>query len=338
MELDKLFQKGSRWKVSELLQRLTNEADIQISERTLKSDLAYMITESEGVLANSKIGKEWFWFYSDPAYSHFKKTLLPTEFNDLKKMVSTFKEWGDLPFWEEIELMLSQFENRFTFDNQPTRKLIEFQRPLSKTGNQWLAPLYNYIDKQKAVKIFYKSLRSGKYVSNDIYPYLLKEYNNRWWLIGWAGQKMTNVSLETIFEIEDSTEKFTNLPVFNSNTYFENVLGVTVNQDSPQTIRLKVSADSVSYLKTKPIHHSQHEENEEGTEVTLKLIPNFELIQAILQYGDKIEVIGPESLREVIGNRLKDAARIYPDSGAENLLLGQLPDEQVERRADGGKG
>ncbi|GAB2577367.1 helix-turn-helix transcriptional regulator [Spirosoma areae] len=311
MELDKFLQKAQQWKVSELLQKLANEADIQVSERTLKDDLAFLITESKGLLINRKIGREWFWFYTDSTYSHFKKSLLPTEFSNLKKMISTFKEWGDLPFWEEIELMLSQFETRFAFDNQPNRKLIEFQKPMSRSGNQWLGILYKFIDEQKVTKILYRSLRTGKYVTSDIHPYLLKQFNNRWWLIGWAGKSMTNVALESIYEIEKSDTIYDNQPVFDPNTYFENVIGVTVNAGSAELIRLRIANESVEYLRTKPIHHTQHEENEEGTEITLKLIPNFELVQAILQYGNKIEVLEPESLRTTIGDILKDAVKIY---------------------------
>lgn len=311
MELDRFFQKGKQWKASELLQKLADEADIQISDRTLKDDLAYLNSESGGILGNRKIGREWFWLYTDTTYSHFKKSLLPTEFNDLRKMVTTFKDWGDLPFWQEIEVMLTQFSNRFVFDDRPNRKLIEFQKPISTGGEQWLKILYEHIDNQTAIQVFYQSLRSGRNVQVDVYPLLLKEYNNRWWLVGWTGKQMSNIALESIFTVKESQIIFASLPNFDPNTYFENVLGVTVNPGSVQTIRLKVAADSVNYLRTKQIHSSQKEENEKGTEITLKLIPNFELQQAILQYGNKIEVLEPESLRKIIGEVLKDGARIY---------------------------
>lgn len=311
MELDRFFQKGKQWKASELLHKLADEADIQIGDRTLKDDLAYLNTESGGILGNQKIGREWFWSYNDPTYSHFKKSLLPTEFSNIRKMVTVFKEWGDLPFWQEIEVMLTHFETRFVFDNRPNRKLIEFQRPISTVGEQWLKVLYEYIDKKVTIQIFYQSLRSGRNVQVDIHPLLLKEYNNRWWLIGWTGKQISNIALESIFSLEESQTIFTSLPDFDPNTYFENVLGVTVNSGSVQTIRLKVATDSVNYLRTKQIHSSQNEENVEGTEITLRLIPNFELQQAILQYGNKIEVMEPESLRKTIGDTLKDGAKIY---------------------------
>lgn len=311
MELDKFFQKGQKWKVNELLEKLSNEADIQVSERTLKYDLAYLITESHEVLQTGKVGREWFWFYNDLNYSHFKKSLLPNEFKDLTKMISTFKEWGDLPFWEEIEVMLNQFETRFSFENQTNRRLIDFQKPVSRNGNQWLKPLYEAIDVYKVIQVSYFSLRTKKKVIGNISPYLLKEYNNRWWLIGLFGKNIVNIALETIEDIQLSSLPFTKTESFDPKTYFENVLGVTVNQGAVETIRLKVAIESVEYLRSKPIHHTQKEIKEDGTELTLQVVLNTELEHIILQYGFGIEVLEPEPLRTKIAIILKKALSVY---------------------------
>lgn len=311
MELDRLFQNEQRWKASELLQKLADESDIQISDRTLKDDLAYLKTESDGILTTQKIGRDWLWYYTESTYSHFRKSLLPNEFADLQRMITTFKGWGDLPFWQEIELMLSQFEVRLTLSNRPNRKLIDFQKPISTRGGQWLSTLYKAIDNQSVTRISYHSLRTNANVITDIYPYLLKEYNNRWWLIGWAGKSIINVALETVYNVEDSETVFDNIPEFDPDSYFASILGVTVNHGEPEIIRLKVAPDSVNYLKTKPLHESQRPANDDGTEITLKLIPNYELQQAILQYGSRIEVLWPESLRETISGIIHQAAQNY---------------------------
>jgi predicted DNA-binding transcriptional regulator YafY len=311
MELDKFFQKGQKWKVIELLEKLSNEADIQISERTLKYDLAYLITESHGVLQTEKIGREWLWYYNDLSYSHFKKSLLPNEFKDLTKMISAFKEWGDLPFWEEIEVMINQFEARFSFENQTNRKLIDFQKPISRNGNQWLKPLYDAIDKCNAIQVSYSSLRTKEKVIGNISPYLLKEYNNRWWLIGLFGTNIVNIALETIEDIQSSSLPFIKTESFDPRTYFENVLGVTINQGKIETVRLKIATDSIEYLRSKPIHHTQKEVKEDGTELTLQVVLNTELEHIILQYGFGIEVLEPEHLRAKIGTILKKASSAY---------------------------
>ncbi|WP_028664214.1 helix-turn-helix transcriptional regulator [Runella zeae] len=311
MELDKFFQKGQKWKVNELLQKLSNEADIHISERTLKYDLAYLITESHGELESRKIGREWLWGYKGLNYSHFKKSLLLNEVKDLAKMIGTFKEWGDLPFWEEIEVMLNQFETRFSFENQTNRMLIDFQKPVSKNGNLWLKPLYEAIDKQQTIQVSYFSLRTKKKIIGDISPYLLKEYNNRWWLIGLFGTKIVNIALETIEDVQISGLPFIQTESFDPKTYFENVLGVTVNQEKVETIRLKVAIESVEYLRSKPIHHSQKETKEDGTELILQVVPNTELEHIILQYGFGIEVLEPPTLRKKIAKTLRLALALY---------------------------
>lgn len=81
-----------------------------------------------------------------------------------------------------------------------------------------------------------------------------------------------------------------------------------------KTIHLKVAPVSVPYLRNKPIHHTQHEENDEGTEITLKLIPNYELTQAILQFWNKIEILEPKSFRDNIKAILTGAVEIYSET------------------------
>ena len=71
-------------------------------------------------------------------------------------------------------------------------------------------------------------------------------------------------------------------------------------------------------LLTKPLHHSQEEtlpfgEHEDGCygEVTLTIEPNRELRGRVLMYGENLEVMQPQALREQIEEILKKQLNQY---------------------------
>ena len=95
------------------------------------------------------------------------------------------------------------------------------------------------------------------------------------------------------------------------------MVGVTVNQgERTSTIKLWIDRYNAPYVITKPLYHSQtmEKEYEDGSiEVVLKVKINFELERLILGFGDAIEVLKPQKLRNRIFTKLGNAARRYVD-------------------------
>ena len=74
------------------------------------------------------------------------------------------------------------------------------------------------------------------------------------------------------------------------------------------------------HLLTKPLHHSQEEvlpfgehDGQYYGEVRLTIEPNRELRGRIFLYGENLEVISPQSLREQIKSILKQQMQQYSD-------------------------
>ena len=67
------------------------------------------------------------------------------------------------------------------------------------------------------------------------------------------------------------------------------------------------------YIHTKPIHASQKANFLDSGEllVSIKVIPNYELEMLLLAFGEKVQVIKPQSLREQIKNRLEKGFKCY---------------------------
>jgi predicted DNA-binding transcriptional regulator YafY len=149
-----------------------------------------------------------------------------------------------------------------------------------------------------------------------ISPYLLKEYNNRWFLIGFDhdNKLITNLGLDRILNVKKSIVDYYVDPDFDSATYAKDIVGVSIPAKSKK-IKLKIKAHGRQrfYLDTKPLHPSQKKikETDEFAVFQLVLIPNFELKSKILSNIDTLEVISPKSFKESIGEKIQAANRLY---------------------------
>lgn len=149
-----------------------------------------------------------------------------------------------------------------------------------------------------------------------IHPYLLKEYNNRWFLIAYNTElgKMSHLALDRIITIKVKDRTFIPIKEFDETVYFNNILGITLPENAqPEIIELIFSPQRAPYIKTKPIHPSQKiiAENQQGLTIQLNLVINKELISLLLGFGKDVQVIKPLSLKKEIIEGLIEAQNNY---------------------------
>jgi len=183
-------------------------------------------------------------------------------------------------------------------------------------GLEYLDSIYHAIREKHVIGIWYQSFKARRAGRIIFYPYLLKEYRNRWFVLGSKkeSQVILTLALDRIKEIEVLTaERFRANENFNSEEYFKYVIGVTANHLRPTNIHLLVHNTMAPYVLTKPLHHTQQfiARNESGIEIAIKVIPNFELEREILGFGENMKVLAPESLKNRINERMLKAVRNY---------------------------
>ena len=95
--------------------------------------------------------------------------------------------------------------------------------------------------------------------------------------------------------------------------YFEDIIGVTLNESKTEIIEFEVVKKLWNYIETKPLHGSQKKKAFGENEVvfTLDVIPNFELEKLILSFGEEMEVISPQHFREKIKLRIEKSSAHY---------------------------
>lgn len=258
------------------------------------------------------------YYYTDPAYSIDNIPLKKAEVQALHNALALLLEYKGTGIFGEVEEAVEKLVSKVKIGMMKQESgldaIVELERGNSNTGLQWLGVLVKAITEKTVVAVRYKKFNADESKEHMLHPCFLKEYRNRWYVIGWH-QKHKSFSVFALDRITEVTPvpNVYEPPPFNPAQYFKNVIGMTGSEEKPQEVVLKVNKTELPYLLSQPVHPSlklvnQHEDF--GT-VALKVVINFELRNFILGLQPFVEVLKPTTLRNEIAALLKQAAANY---------------------------
>ena len=73
---------------------------------------------------------------------------------------------------------------------------------------------------------------------------------------------------------------------------------------------MRATPDRYPYIKNKPLHLTQHNYDKEFR-FPIDVIPNNELIALLLSFGSQLEVLKPQSVREMMRDHVKTLNKFY---------------------------
>lgn len=312
-----------KWSLEALLEqvniKLNDRYGKKTSKRTLQADLKYLQDERDAPIAKRRDGQQTYFYYSNRQFSIRNLPINDEELGFLKDALNILRQVNDFSIIGEIQAVITKIENTISTHTDGNTAIIQFENHTIASGVNYIDDLYQAIKAGIAIKLSYQPFNKES-VIRICHPYLLKEYRNRWFLIGQTDNRneLTVFALDRIRSL-----KATNIPYkannsFKPETYFNNMIGVTMPESAtPEIIEIKVSPASSPYILTKPIHNCQEILNEYengGILIRLKLIINFELVSVLLSYGNGIEILKPRLLRDLLQEKLNQAADLYKDS------------------------
>jgi predicted DNA-binding transcriptional regulator YafY len=289
------------------ISRATVYADIVF----MKSARGYNIDLDE----NFKDGRTRYYRYTDADFSINKLPLTEVELNQLQTTVSTLSLFKGLPQFEWIEELIPKLRQGISTE-QNNATIIDFDSNRYLKGIEHIGTLYNAVFYKRVLSITYQPYQQEKASEIMIHPHFLKQYNNRWFLFGYnpeAEKPNWNLALDRIVDIKETQKKYL-ASTINWNEYFDDIIGVTKEDGrNVETITLHFFEKAGKYVETKPIHGSQWSQWLDNgiLEVRLKLIPNYEFFSLMLSYADKVRVMYPEHIANVIKKSLSDAVKRY---------------------------
>lgn len=323
--LDKCFRNpGKRYFIEDLIEECDaalSERDPEhngISLRQIRDDIAFMRSEAGWSieLGGNRDGKKMFYRYIDLNYSINDMPLNETEVNQLRSAIDILKQFDGMPQFEFLKAMLPKLNNGIDSDAQ-TASIIHFDNNAYLKGIGHLGPLYNAVRFKTVLKIDYQPFSEKKPNTLHFHPYHIRQFNNRWFVIGRNPQvkeNYTNLALDRILSINETKLPFKEAKEIDWFEYFDDVYGVSIPPDGRvEDICLHFFGDTVPYIITKPLHGSQKSKMLRPglLEVRLRLIPNREFISLLLSFGERVRVMHPKSLADTLKTRLQDALANY---------------------------
>lgn len=201
-------------------------------------------------------------------------------------------------------------------------------------GYDLLPALYKYVKHRQPIFVSFAMFDqpSEQFI---LHPYLLKEYNGRWYCFGYREDRkmLWPVSVDrirkgSIKQADVAFKEFDSQPYSTPQEYFRNIIGVTKEynevtakefyvSDGEYDVVLKITSKREwMYLITNPIHNSQviisdfDEDKNEGL-VSITVICNIEMYNTILSRGRNVQIERPLFARKVISSMVKDMASLY---------------------------
>jgi predicted DNA-binding transcriptional regulator YafY len=292
-----------------------------ISLSTIEKDLYAMRFETElGFHAPIAFcRRNHGYHYTDPEYSVAELRLNDDELDAIRFAARTLVQYRDVPIFSQFGAAISKIADRLSIapslDTAGLEDLVQFEAVPAPHGPEWLAPLLESIRERRTVDLAHTKFDGSPIQSHRIDPHLLKEYRNRWYIVGWdAGRgDFRTFGLDRISAVTPTDATFDRRPEFDGRTYFAACFGITRLPTPPEEIVLRCTAVEARYLSSLPAHPSQrlHERSPGVWEVRLNVQPSFELVQFILGLGPAVVVESPDTLRSRIAEALRTALAAY---------------------------
>ena len=301
---DCLRNSGKRYDIDDLLDEVNRQLekmDCQsISKRTIQKDIADMQQEYDIELDDSLWdGRKRIYRYADTSFSIFR--ICNEEREALERTINMLRSLPEpRPLqYDYIVTCLEQLTTMKTL-SEGVRNVV-FQDNLDYVGREHFIPILKSVENHQPLKILYKTFK-GKEEEKSVYPYQLRQYNERWFLVA-SDKGYKTLSLYALDRIQSVEQLHIPFVAFEGDldTHFENVVGVSVNDDAEvEEVKLRISTQRFPYIETKPLHWSQTEIKKDLTPnyrvIKLRVQINNELIASLLSLGEDVEVVEPRQL------------------------------------------
>ena len=290
-----------------------------VSERTLKEDIAFLRLEYQASVSYCR--REKGYFYASPFDLMAQLSLTPKDFQTLDTAVAALGQFKELPLFEDLRGTVDKIENAVKFRFRPSLQShrIQFESAPSCKGIELIGPFLQWASACQAVEFDYQKHEDVPLEHYDLHPYLVKEYRNRWYVLGFCPRRdgLRIFGLDRILpESLLARDEYFDFPDFDARHYFSQALGIAIYEEEPQEVVLSMTVEQGRFFKAQPFFPFAEEDVliEGGEEFRVRfpqIIINQELVMEVARWGNRIKVVSPDSLRDQVKNYLRNALALY---------------------------
>jgi len=288
-----------------------------VSRRTIQGDMEMMRSNKLGYEAPIMVVEKKYYTYSDKNYSITNSPLNQQDMQVLTEVSDLLKQFKGFNHFTDLNEMVSKLEDKIYAQKTHSSPVVDFEKNDNLKGLEWIEVIRKAIVAKKTICITYRSFKARQASTFCFSGYLLKEYRNRWFVLGMQhslNAKIMNLALDRIETIEAHEEDYRENKTLDLATYYDDCIGVTKSPGQRDCeVIFWVDDDNAPYLITKPLHPTQALlSNESGGKIfSIKVILNFELERELLGFGAKMRILAPRILVKQIKAQLNKALEGY---------------------------
>ena len=314
--LDRCFRSPKLNQIQDLMEACEKELNMSISRRTIYNDIDFMKSNDgwNAPIDTIKDGNRRYYHYTDADFSIDKMPLSEAQLKQIQGAVDLLNSFEGLPQFVGLEDSLAKLG--LTALNTKAKPCFGLDHNDYVGGLSYLTPLFDAIQYNTVLLINYKPF-DEEAMDLVFHPQYLKQYNNRWYILGVEQNhrnQVWNLALDRIQSI-DTTKDYPYIKLdIDWNEYFDDIIGVTNLDNAPvETVHFLVHGKTAHYLYSKPLHGSQIAKwiDDKKLDITLKVKINYELKRTLLSYAPSITILEPQSLIDEHKKALQIALEQY---------------------------
>lgn len=290
-QLVEILKKSPFESMENLIKYISTNRENKISERTFHRIKTTLRNDYGIIIKHSRTNNG---FYLDE-----EKSMNIDSFLSHMEILATAEQISNNLNANNNSLSFIEFENKAAIETIPNFKTI-------------LEAIQQNVSIRFKHNSFYY-LKEEKEQEYTLKPYFLKQYQNRWYVVGETEKGYRTFGIDRIENITIGTKKF-KPKTEEAKDKFSHVIGLNYVDHKMETIKLSFNISQKPYLVSLPLHSSQKEvnpENETSFDIELLIHPNFEFRQQILKYGSLVKVLEPQWLAIEIKEEQRKAFESY---------------------------
>lgn len=275
----------------EIIERLSNRHDLDVTERTIERDFQYIRDVFEiNITYSRRLG-----------LYEIDRSEQSRDARDKERLLDNIAAAKIL---ESIQV------------EPAIASIIQFDDDdLENNGHHHIQIIAHAIINRRCLELVdHFNITRRQYQTVIIQPYLIKNANRRWYVDGFCPERneFRIYGLDRVKAVKVLEQTFIPRQVNRKEVYSDRI-GVSGNAidefPDPAPVRLRIQGRQAELLKRLPLHSSQQieESNHNYIVIQLNLLINQELIQYIMSQIEDVKVLAPMALKAKVNDRLSKA-------------------------------
>ena len=292
-----------------------------ISTSTIEKDIRQMkLSRPNGYDAPIEYSKQnKGYFYAEQGFSIADLTLSDHEWDGLRYAANLLHQYTHVSIFKDFKQAIDKINTRFNLlldlEEPDFDKYIQFETGNSTNGYDWIGNILPAIKNRWILNIRYENIYKKEVKEYSVYPKLLKEHRNRWYLIGWVAHRedYLTFALDRIQNIAVVQKTQKHRFDFNADDFLQFSVGIMEGDKKPEKVVLQIDDPYHKLIQLEPLHHSQKiiEQNSKMIKIEVQVHINEELCNHILSMGPYGKVLQPNHLKKRIKELLSKTLCLY---------------------------